>query len=277
MVFTKMHGCGNDYILVNCLKERVENPDKVAQLVSDRHFGIGSDGLILIRNSEVSDFKMCMYNADGSEGRMCGNGIRCIGKYIYDNGLTNKSQIKIETLSGIKTLKLNISDSKVKEVTVNMGAPITDPTLIPALSYNNIIINESITVLDVDYRITAVSMGNPHCILFVDDVNQVEIEKIGPRFEHHTMFPDRVNTEFVRVIDRNSIEMRVWERGSGETLSCGTGACASVVACVLNNLTEDEVVVHLRGGDLLVNYNREEGTVYMTGGAEVICVGEYKI
>lgn len=277
MKFTKMQGCGNDYIYVNCFEEKVENPPEAAIKVSDRHFGIGSDGLILICPSEAADFKMRMFNADGSEGKMCGNGIRCVAKYVYDFGLTDKTTVDIETLSGIKTLQLNVENGKVKTVQVDMGQPILTPSEIPVKFAGEKMVHEPVMVNGREYRMTCVSMGNPHAITFVDDVRELDLEKTGPDFEHHEIFPDRVNTEFIHVIDRNTIEMRVWERGSGETLACGTGACASVVACVLNNLTEDEVLVHLLGGDLKIKYDREKNTVFMTGPAQVVCSGEIEI
>ncbi len=276
MKFTKMHGCGNDYIYVNCFTEQVDNPNELAKKVSDVRFGIGSDGLILIRPSQVADFRMSMYNADGSEGKMCGNGIRCVAKYVYDNKMTEKTTITVETLSGIKTLDLEIKDGLVESVLVDMGAPILKAQDIPAISPNNkeTIINETIVVDDTKYKVTCVSMGNPHCITFVDSTKDLQIEKIGPSFEKHEMFPDRVNTEFIQVISRNEINMRVWERGSGETWACGTGTCASVVACVLNNLTDEKVLVHLLGGDLLITYDRQKDTVFMKGPATVVCTGE---
>lgn len=275
MKFTKMHGCGNDYILVNGIENEIDNPAELSIHLSNRHFGVGSDGLILINVSEVADYKMSMYNSDGSEGKMCGNGIRCVGKFLYDNKYVSETSIKIETLSGIKKLTLCIKDHKVDTVTVDMGEPIIDAKLIPAISDKESIIRESIKVLEDEYRITCISMGNPHCVIFVDDVKKVNIEKIGPLFEHHSMFPDRVNTEFVHVRNRKAIDIRVWERGSGETLACGTGACASVYACILNNITEDEVLVHLSGGDLLVKYDRKENTIIMTGNAKEIYEGNY--
>jgi diaminopimelate epimerase len=274
MKFTKMHGCGNDYIYVNCFEEKVEHPSELSKKVSDRHFGIGSDGLILICPSKIADFKMRMFNADGSEGKMCGNGIRCVAKYVYDFGMTKKTEITVETLSGVKTLKLYVANGKVTEVQVNMGRPITEPLKIPVLYSGERMINQPVNVNGTRYEITAISMGNPHAVVFVDDVKPLNLEKIGPDFEHLNIFPDRVNTEFVHVIDRHTIDMRVWERGSGETLACGTGTCASVVACVLNNFTEDEVLVHLLGGDLKIKYDREKDTIFMTGPAAVICSGE---
>lgn len=277
MEFAKMQGCGNDYIYVNCFKETVENPRKTAIKVSDRHFGIGSDGLILIYPSKVADFKMVMYNADGSEGKMCGNGIRCVAKYVYDFGLTDKTELKIETLSGIKTLKLNIKEKKVDTVQVDMGSPILVPEQIPVNFEGEIMVDEPVSVNGLEYHLTCVSMGNPHAVVFVDNIKILNLEKIGPDFEQHPIFPDKVNTEFIHIIDKNTIEMRVWERGSGETLACGTGACASVVACVWNGLTADEVLVHLVGGDLKIKYDREKNTVLMTGPAEFVCTGEIQI
>ena len=277
MKFTKMHGCGNDYIYVNCLEETVEDPERTAVYVSDRHFGIGSDGLILIHPSQVADFRMAMYNADGSEGKMCGNGVRCIAKYVYDYGLTDKKQIAIETLGGIKYLDLAVEDGKVVQVKVDMGAPIFEPEQIPVKLGVDRCVNEPLTVGGKEYQITAVSMGNPHAVVFVENTDSLALDVIGPEFEHHEVFPDRINTEFVQVLNRNEVNMRVWERGSGETLACGTGTCATVVACVLNGLTEDEITVHLLGGDLLLCYDRERNTVWMTGPAAVVCDGEISL
>lgn len=279
MEFTKMHGCGNDYIYVNCFKESIENIKETAIKVSDRHFGIGSDGLILICPSSVADFKMRMFNADGSEGKMCGNGIRCVAKYVYDNKMTDKTTITVETLSGIKTLELTVENEKTVLVKVDMGAPVIKAELIPAVSSGDkdTIINEKIPVGDKEYFVTCVSMGNPHCITIVDSTKDLEMEKTGPLFEKHSMFPDRVNTEFIEVLTRKEINMRVWERGSGETWACGTGACASVVACVLNDLTDTKVLVHLLGGDLIIEYDREKNTVFMTGLATTVCTGNIEI
>ena len=277
MKFTKMHGIGNDYVYVNCFKETVENPSEVAVKVSDRHFGIGSDGLILIKPSEVADGKMEMYNADGSQGAMCGNGIRCVAKYMYDYGITDKTSISVETKSGIKYLDLTLKDGKVDTVKVNMGTPILQAAKIPVRFEKEQVINEPVLVDGAKWRITCVSMGNPHAITYIDDVKGLEIEKIGPKFENYEMFPDRVNTEFVHVIDRKTVEMRVWERGSGETLACGTGACAVAVSSILNGLTEDEVTVKLLGGDLKIFWDRKENTVYMTGSATTVFDGEIDI
>ena len=277
MKFTKMHGIGNDYVYVNCFKETVEHPSEVAIKVSDRHFGIGSDGLILIKPSEVADGKMEMYNADGSQGAMCGNGIRCVAKYMYDYGITDKTSISVETKSGIKYLDLTIRDGKVDTVKVNMGTPILKAADIPVRSEKEQVINEPVMVDGKEWKITCVSMGNPHAITYIDDVKNLEIEKIGPKFENHEIFPDRVNTEFVHVIDRNTVEMRVWERGSGETLACGTGACAVAVSSILNGLTEEEVTVKLLGGDLKIFWDRTENKVYMTGSATTVFDGEISL
>ena len=274
MKFTKMHGIGNDYVYVNCFKETVEHPSEVAIKVSDRHFGIGSDGLILIKPSEVADGKMEMYNADGSQGAMCGNGIRCVAKYMYDYGITDKTSISVETKSGIKYLDLTIKDGKVDTVKVNMGTPILKAVDIPVRSEKEQMIDEPVMVDGKEWKITCVSMGNPHAITYIDDVKNLEIEKIGPKFENHEIFRDRVNTEFVHVIDRNTVEMRVWERGSGETLACGTGACAVAVSSILNGLTEEEVTVKLLGGDLKIFWDRTENKVYMTGSATTVFDGE---
>lgn len=277
MKFTKMQGCGNDYVYVDASKERIDDISNVAKQVSNRHFGVGSDGLILIKPSDKADFFMDMYNNDGSQGKMCGNGIRCVAKYVYDNGLTDKKQLKIETLSGIKTLDLTVEDGRVSLVTVDMGSPIFTPKDIPIISDKERIVDELVTVGDKEYRMTCLSMGNPHAVVFVDNTEEVPITVIGPLFENHTIFPDRVNTEFVQVINRKHIKMRVWERGSGETLACGTGACASAVACVINNLTDNEVKVSLLGGDLYIKYDTKENLVYMTGDAVTVFTGEIDI
>lgn len=274
MKFTKMQGCGNDYVYVNCFKESVEDGSKAAIKVSNRHFGIGSDGLILIKPSDKADFMMDMYNADGSRSQMCGNGIRCVAKYVYDYGLTDRKNISIETGAGIKYLDLKVEEGRVTEVKVDMGTPIIVPELIPVVSDRERIVAMPITVGGISYEMTCVSMGNPHAIVFVDNTKSIDIEKIGPLFEHHAMFPERTNTEFIHVIDRHTIDMRVWERGSGETLACGTGACASVYACILNGLTEDEVRVRLLGGELKVKYDREKNTIFMTGPAVTVFEGE---
>ena len=273
MKFTKMHGIGNDYVYVNCFEETVENPSEVSKKVSDRHFGIGSDGLILIKPSEKADFEMEMYNADGSQGAMCGNGIRCVAKYVYDYGLTDKTNISVDTKSGIKYLDLTVANGKVALVKVNMGQPELNAEKIPMIYKKQQVIQQPLAVKDNIYEVTAVSMGNPHVIVYMDQIRDLAIEKIGPDFEKHPAFPEGVNTEFVHVIDRKTVEMRVWERGSGETLACGTGACAVAVACVLNGYTEEEVTVRLLGGELKIFWNRKENLVYMTGPAEVVFDG----
>ena len=280
MKFTKMHGIGNDYVYVNCFKEKIANPPEVSKYVSDRHFGIGSDGLIMINPSEVADFEMEMYNADGSRSEMCGNGIRSVAKYVYDYGLTDKTSISVETLAGIKYLDLTIENGKVALVKVDMGKPELNPANIPIVMEDenaDKVVDELITVDGEEYRMTGVSMGNPHTIVYIDDVKGLEIEKVGPKFENHERFPKRINTEFVKVLDRNTAEMRVWERGSGETLACGTGACAVAVACILNGLTEDKVTVKLLGGDLQIEWDREADHVYMTGPATVVFDGEIEL
>lgn len=275
--FSKMHGAGNDYIYVNCFKEKVENINETAKAVSDRHFGIGSDGLVLICPSDVADFRMDMYNSDGSQAEMCGNATRCVGKYVYDRGLTDKTQITLETLAGIKILDLNVKDGEVQTVRVNMGSPELVPKNIPIDSNLDRFISEDVEVDGKVYKVTGVSMGNPHAVTFIDDTDSLEIEKIGPKFENNEIFPDKVNTEFIQIIDKKTVKMRVWERGSGETFACGTGACASVVASVLNRLTENKVTVKLLGGELEIEYNQDENTVYMTGPARVVFTGEYDI
>ena len=277
MKFTKMQGLGNDYVYVNCFREKIENPPEVAKYVSDRHFGIGSDGLIMINPSEVADFEMEMYNADGSRGEMCGNGIRCVAKYVYDYGLTDKTSISVETLGGIKYLDLTVKDGKVALVKVDMGRPELKPENIPIIAEGNRVVNEPIVVDQMEYRMTGVSMGNPHAVVYMDDVKGLDIEKIGPKFENHERFPKRINTEFARVIDRQTVEMRVWERGSGETLACGTGACAVAVSSILNGLTDHKVTIQLLGGDLQIEWDQEADKVYMTGHAATVFDGEIDI
>lgn len=275
MKFTKMHGIGNDYVYVNCLEETVANPSETAIAVSDRHKGIGSDGLVLIKTSDIADFTMEMYNADGSQSQMCGNAIRCVGKYVYENRLTDKTNISIETLAGVKYLELYVANGKVETVKVNMGAPILVPSQIPVAVDGDRVVNEAVEINGKKYNITCVSMGNPHCITYVDNVSNLEIDKIGPEFENNKLFPERVNAEFVRVIDRDTVEMRVWERGSGETMACGTGACAVAVASILNGLCNDTVMVKLLGGDLQITWDREADVVYMTGSATTVYTGEW--
>lgn len=277
MKFTKMQGIGNDYVYVNCFEEKVEDPSALAIQVSDRHFGIGSDGLILICPSEVADCEMAMYNADGSRGEMCGNGVRCVGKYMYDYGLTDKTEITVETLAGIKTLQLFVENGKVAKVRVDMGSPILTPAEIPVVAEGDKAVDEPILVDGKEYHMTCVSMGNPHCVVFMDDVENFEIEKTGPLFENYKDFPKRINTEFVKVIDEHTLQMRVWERGSGETLACGTGACATAVAAVLNGHCHGEILIHLLGGDLKIEWDKETNHVFMTGPAAISFEGEINL
>ncbi len=283
MKFTKMHGCGNDYVYVDCTKEVIPDIAATAVRVSDRHFGIGSDGLILIKSSEVADFEMDMYNADGSRGKMCGNGIRCVAKYVYDHGLTNKTEITVDTPAGIKTLQLTVCDGKVSKVRVDMGEPVLIPQEIPvkasvlglADDRREAIVAQPFTVANSSYDITCVSMGNPHCITFIDeDVRSFPLEAIGSLFEKHELFPEGVNTEFVNIIDKEHLRMRVWERGSGETLACGTGACAVAVASYLNGFTGLKVDVELMGGHLEIVYDAATNHVFMTGPATEVFSGE---
>ncbi len=277
MKFTKMHGCGNAYIYVNGFAEQIAADRKPALVrrLSDRHFGIGGDGVIFINPGKRASFEMEMYNADGTRAQMCGNGIRCVAKYVYDYGLTDQTSITIESFGQVKYLCLTLgADGKVSTVRVNMGAPILTASEIPVVSGNEQVVDEDIEVDGQHYKMTCVSMGNPHAIVFLKHLSDFEIEKIGPRFEHHTRFPERVNTEFVRVIDRNTVQMRVWERGTGETLACGTGCCATVVACVLNGLTDTKVTVKVLGGELLCEWEQTENLVYMTGPAETVFDGE---
>ena len=272
MKFTKMQGIGNDYVYVNCFEETIADPSAVARFVSDRHFGIGSDGLILVKPSDVADCEMDMYNLDGSQGAMCGNGIRCVAKFAYDHGIVRKKNTTVNTKSGIKYLDLDIKDGKVSSVKVNMGSPILTAKMIPVVSDKEQVINQPLDVNGTVWNITAVSMGNPHAVTYMEDVNSLDIEKVGPMFENHINFPDRINTEFVKVIDRRTLQMRVWERGSGETLACGTGACAVAVASTLNGLVDEDVpiTVKLLGGDLQILWNRQENLVYMTGPATTV-------
>lgn len=274
MKFTKMQGLGNDYVYVNCMEKEIEDPSGLAKQVSDRHYGVGSDGLILICPSEHADFEMKMYNADGSRGEMCGNGIRCVGKYVYDYGLTDQTEISVETLGGIKYLSLMVENGKVSQVKVDMGSPIFVPEQIPVKAGKLDAVDVPIDVDGKEYWMTCISMGNPHAVVYMDEIKELEIEKIGPKFEHHPCFPNRVNTEFAHVLNRQTVEMRVWERGSGETLACGTGACAVAVASMVNGLTDDSVTVRLLGGDLKIEWDREKNVVYMTGPASVVFDGE---
>ncbi|MBO5388880.1 MAG: diaminopimelate epimerase [Lachnospiraceae bacterium] len=283
--FTKMEGLGNDYVYVNCFKETVDDPSELSKRVSDRHFGIGSDGLILIKPSQVADFTMEMYNADGSQSEMCGNGIRCVGKYVYDYGLTDKEEISVETLAGIKYLKFVIDKKDASDrgtvamVTVNMGEPIFAPAEVPVAIDKDLdkVVDYPVNIDGTRYNITCISMGNPHCITYVEDTDTFPLEEIGPKFESSPLFPRRVNAEFVQVVSRDYLKMRVWERGSGETLARGTGTCATVVASILNGLTEDEVTVRLLGGELIIKWDRETNLVYMTGPAKVVFDGVIEI
>ena len=277
--FTKMHGCGNDYVYFNCFGAEVPNPEKLAITLSDHHFGIGGDGIILICPSDVADAKMRMFNADGSEGKMCGNGIRCVGKYLYDYGIVgDKTQITVETLSGIKTLQLYPENGKVKTVRVDMGAAMLSPKDIPVYLDGDRVVDAPLVIDEKVYHITCVSMGNPHCVVFVkEDVDTLDLERIGPKFENNPLFPERVNTEFVNILSDGTLKMRVWERGSGETWACGTGACAVGVTAVLSGLFKkgEDITVHLRGGDLVINYT--DKTVLMTGPATTVFEGTIDI
>lgn len=273
--FTKMHGLGNDYVYMDCTKSgEPNNVSDLARFVSNRHFGVGSDGLILILSSDSCDFKMRMFNQDGSEAQMCGNGIRCVGKFVYDKGLTKKEKITVDTLAGVKVLEFNIKDEKVETVKVDMGEPILEPTKIPVISNENPVKNLKIKALDKEFVFTCVSMGNPHAVTFVDNVTDFEVEKYGSVLEIDEHFPEKANIEFVKVEDKNNITMRVWERGSGETFACGTGACGVMVACNLNGKVSDEVTIHLLGGDLKIEWNKENNHIYMTGPAVTVFEGE---
>ena len=289
--FTKMHGCKNDYLYIDCTKNELINPAKVSVKLSDRHTGIGSDGIILICPSSVADFRMRIFNADGSEAEMCGNGIRCVGKYVYDFSLTKNEEVRIETgvrtkeeeatgiipENRIKILKLTVKDGKVSSATVDMGRPILTPSEIPVISDKDKFINEAVNVDGKDWYLTCISMGNPHAVTFVDDTKSLDLPVVGPKFEFNKIFPNRTNTEFIKVISRNELEMRVWERGSGETLACGTGACASAYAAMLNGLADNEVTVHLLGGDLIIKYDQNTDHIFMTGPCETVFSGSITI
>ncbi|MEG0978507.1 MAG: diaminopimelate epimerase [Oscillospiraceae bacterium] len=279
MIFTKMQGAGNDYIYVNCFNQTVKNINETARKISDRHFGIGSDGLVLILPSSVADYKMDMYNSDGSQGKMCGNAIRCVAKYVYDHKMTDKKDISIETLSGIKYIKVETNGDKVTRATVNMGEPILNPAEIPTTLDGNMVVEKSITVSGVAVNVTCVSMGNPHCVTFVPDVSLLRLESIGPGFENHEYFPDRINTEFVELVDSRTIKMRVWERGAGETLACGTGACAAAVACILcgHCKKDEDINVRLLGGELTIRWDSKSNDIYMAGFATTVFTGEIDI
>ena len=272
--FTKMHGLGNDYVYIDCTKEKFnEDIPELAKKMSDRHFGIGSDGIILICRSDIADFKMRMFNFDGSESEMCGNGIRCVGKFVYDKGLTKKEELKIETLAGIKTLKLNIENEKVKTIQVDMGKPILEPEKIPVISKQNPVTDLKINALDKEFICTCVSMGNPHAVTEIENTEDFEIEKYGSLMEVDEHFHNKANIEFIQILDKEHIKMRVWERGTGETLACGTGACAVSVACNLRGRTNNKVEVQLLGGNLQIEWNKENNHVYMTGSAETVFEG----
>lgn len=277
MKFSKMQGLGNDYIYVNCFEEKVENVNETAKKVSDRHFGIGSDGLVLICPSDKADFCMNMYNSDGTQAEMCGNAIRCVGKYVYDRGLTDKTTVTVETLAGIKILELNVQDGVVKTVRVNMGSPELVPAKIPIDAEGDTFIQKPVEVDGKEYLVTGVSMGNPHAVTFIDSVDNLEIEKLGPKFENHKLFPRRINTEFVELVDNKTVKMRVWERGAGETLACGTGACATMVACSLSGHVGDQADVVLLGGTLHIEWDKKENKIYMTGPAEFVFDGEINL
>ncbi|MBR6344147.1 MAG: diaminopimelate epimerase [Lachnospiraceae bacterium] len=275
MKFTKMQGAGNDYVYINGFTEHVEDKVTFVKWISDRHFGVGSDGAIFINPSEIADFEMEMYNADGSRSEMCGNGIRCVGKYVYDHGLTDKKEITIESFGRIKYLTLYPGrDGRIESVKVNMGAPVLKGSEIPVRIDKDTVIGEPITVNGTDYLMTCVSMGNPHAVVFIDDTDNLDIESVGPVFENHELFPNRTNTEFVQVVDKSHVKMRVWERGTGETLACGTGCCATTVACILNGLTDEEVTVKVLGGEIIVKWDRENNLIYMTGPAVTTFEGE---
>ena len=277
--FTKMHGCGNDYVYINGLIEKLpeKNRPKLVRFLSDRHFGIGSDGVIFINPSEKADFEMEMYNADGSRAEMCGNGIRSVAKYVFDNGLTDKKELLIESFGRIKPISIiKEKNGKALLIRVDMGEPELIPERIPVISDKDSFINESVRIGDKDFRITAVSMGNPHAVIFLDP-DKTEIEAIGPLVENSDLFPKRTNVEFVRVIDRNNIKMRVWERGTGETLACGTGCCATLVASVLNGMTDRKATIHVLGGDIDCEWKEEDSHVYMTGPSETVFTGEIEV
>lgn len=274
MKFTKMHGAGNDYIYVNAMQEQVLNPSEIAIRISDRHFGIGSDGLVLIMTSDCADFRMRMFNSDGSESEMCGNASRCIGKYVFDKGLTDKHSVTLETKAGIKVLDLTVIDGKVSTVRVDMGEPILEPVNIPMDFPGDYAIQVPVTVRGKEYLLNGVSMGNPHAVIFTEGIEALNLPVIGPDFEHNELFPKRTNTEFVEIIDNEHVKMRVWERGAGETLACGTGACAVLVAGVLSGALHRKAQIDLRGGTLQIEWNAENNHVYMTGDAVTVFEGE---
>ena len=272
--FTKMHGLGNDYVYIDAISQNIERKSELAQFVSNRNFGVGSDGLILIERSTVADFKMTMFNSDGSQAEMCGNGIRCVAKFVYDKKMTDKTTLKIETLAGIKILELDVEKGEVKKVRVDMGEPILEAEKIPVISTENPVKNLVLTAKDKEFKFTCVSMGNPHAITIVEDTEKFDVKKYGEELEVDKTFPRRTNVEFVQIVDKNTIKMRVWERGAGETLACGTGACATAVACNLNGLTDRKVTIELLGGNLEIEWNKENNHVYMTGSATTVFEGE---
>jgi diaminopimelate epimerase len=272
--FTKMQGAGNDYIYVNGFDQKIENPSDLAIKLSNRHFGIGSDGLVLILPSESCDFRMQMFNSDGSEAEMCGNASRCVGKYVYDNGLTTKKEITLETKAGVKYITLLDGNATARKVTVDMGEPILEPTLIPVKIAEEPVLNYPLDIDGKIWKISCVSMGNPHAVVFTTGIKELNLPVLGPKFEKHPIFPRKTNTEFIEVIDRGTLNMRVWERGAGETLACGTGACAAAVAAVLNGYCDRKVTIHLLGGDLQIEWNQENNHVYMTGEAVTVFEGE---
>ena len=272
--FTKMHGLGNDYVYMDAIHQTIENESSLAQFVSNRHFGVGSDGLILICKSDIADFKMRIFNSDGSEAEMCGNGIRCVGKFVYDKGLTDKTTVTIETLAGIKTLLLNVVDGKVETVRVDMGEPILAPEKIPVMAIEEPVQNLKVKASDKEFTFTCVSMGNPHAITVVEDVSNFDVSKYGKIIETASVFPNKTNVEFIEILDKEHIKMRVWERGAGETLACGTGACATAVSCYLNQLTGRHTYVELLGGSLEIEWNEEDNHIYMTGPATTVFEGE---
>lgn len=277
MKFTKMHGLGNDYIYVNCFEEKIADPSGVSRFISDRHFGIGSDGLVMIMSSEIADFRMRMFNSDGSEAEMCGNAIRCVGKFVYDKGLTEKTTIKIETLAGIKILEMTVEGGSVVLVRVDMGEPILVPIDIPVVSGGERFINQPVEIDGRTFNVTCVSMGNPHAVSYVEDTDRFPLEVIGSKMETNSLYPRKINAEFVQVIDRKTLKMRVWERGAGETLACGTGACAVLVASVLNNVSDRKATVKLLGGDLTIEWSEKDNHVYMTGPATLVFEGGIEI
>lgn len=275
--FTKMHGAGNDYIYLNGFQHKIDNPGELAIKLSNRNFGIGSDGLVLILPSETCDFRMQMFNSDGSEAEMCGNASRCVGKFVYDNGLTSKKEITLETLAGTKYITLLDGDAKSRKITVDMGEPILDPQLIPVNVDSKPVINYPLDIDGKIWEVTCVSMGNPHAVTFTKDIDKLDLPVLGPKFEKNPIFPRKTNTEFIEVIDDNNLNMRVWERGAGETLACGTGACAAAVAASLNGLTDRKVTIHLLGGDLNIEWRESNNHVYMTGEAVTVFEGTLKI